>query len=151
AGPTSYATGAETARQLLASRHRPEGVFCVTDLIACGFIDVARHEFGLRVPEDICIIGFDDIEQSSWIGYQLTTFTQPLTDMADAMIDLLHPATHHASTDHSLADQPQIAHPLTAHPLTDHLLTDHLLTNQRQPQTLTFQAPPVWRKTVRPA
>jgi DNA-binding LacI/PurR family transcriptional regulator len=32
---------------------RPDGVFCVTDLIACGFIDAARHEFGLKIPQDI--------------------------------------------------------------------------------------------------
>ncbi|PYF83341.1 MULTISPECIES: substrate-binding domain-containing protein [Marinomonas] len=89
AGPTSYQTGVEAARRLLASRDRPDGVFCVTDLIACGFMDVARNEFGLRIPEDICIVGFDDIEQSSWLGYQLTTFAQPLTAMADAISELL--------------------------------------------------------------
>ncbi|MFM2485657.1 LacI family DNA-binding transcriptional regulator [Celerinatantimonas yamalensis] len=90
AGPTCYETGAAAARQLLAGRNRPDGVFCVTDLIACGFIDVARHEFGLRVPEDICVIGFDDIEQAGWVGYQLTTFAQPLNTMASAIIQLLN-------------------------------------------------------------
>ena len=45
--------------------------------------------FGLRIPEDICIIGFDDIEQSGWLGYQLTTFAQPLGAMADAISTLL--------------------------------------------------------------
>ncbi|CAG9295872.1 LacI family transcriptional regulator [Celerinatantimonas diazotrophica] len=89
-GPTSYQTGAIAARQLLAGRKRPDGVFCVTDLIACGFIDVARHEFGLRIPEDICVIGFDDIGQASWVGYQLTTFAQPLSEMAAAIIHLLN-------------------------------------------------------------
>jgi DNA-binding LacI/PurR family transcriptional regulator len=113
-GPTNYATGTKAARQLLAARHRPEGVFCVTDLIACGFIDVARHEFNLRIPQDLCIVGFDDIEQSRWLGYQLTTFSQPLTDMADAVIELL-----------SATEGPH------------------------QPKTRIFQAPPMWRKTVR--
>ncbi|MEC5343111.1 substrate-binding domain-containing protein [Brenneria populi] len=92
-GPTCYQTGAAAARQLLADNNRPDGVFCVTDLIACGFIDVARHEFGLRIPEDICIIGFDDIEQAGWVGYRLTTFAQPLAEMADAIIALLHPSS----------------------------------------------------------
>ncbi|MBB4952025.1 DNA-binding LacI/PurR family transcriptional regulator [Agrobacterium vitis] len=89
AGPTSYATGVEAARQLLAVRERPEGVFCVTDLIACGFMDAARVEFGLQIPQDVCVIGFDDIELASWLGYRLTTFAQPLTRMADAIADLL--------------------------------------------------------------
>ncbi|QTF07582.1 LacI family transcriptional regulator [Brenneria izadpanahii] len=91
-GTASYETGAAAARKLLADPDWPDGVFCVTDLIACGFIDVARHEFGLRIPEDICVIGFDDIEQAGWVGYQLTTFSQPLADMANAIIELLHPS-----------------------------------------------------------
>jgi DNA-binding LacI/PurR family transcriptional regulator len=89
AGPTSYQTGVDAARRLLASRDRPDGVFCVTDLIACGFMDVAKNEFGLRIPEDICIVGFDNIEQASWLGYKLTTFEQPLSAMADAISTLL--------------------------------------------------------------
>ncbi|SJL83043.1 LacI family DNA-binding transcriptional regulator [Vibrio palustris] len=88
---TSYNGGAAMARQLLAGRDRPDGVFCVTDLVACGFIDVARYEFGLTIARDICIVGFDDIEQAGWGGYQLTTFAQPLQDMARAINQLLLP------------------------------------------------------------
>lgn len=88
-GSTSYQTGVLAARKLLSQPLRPDGVFCVTDLIACGFIDAARHEFGLRIPQDLCVIGFDDIEQASWLGYQLTTFSQPLAEMAQAACELL--------------------------------------------------------------
>lgn len=88
-GSTSYQTGVLAARELLSRPARPDGVFCVTDLIACGFIDAARHEFGLRIPEDLCVIGFDDIEQAGWLGYQLTTFSQPLAEMAEATCELL--------------------------------------------------------------
>ncbi|MGL4224856.1 LacI family DNA-binding transcriptional regulator [Vibrio misgurnus] len=88
-GPTCYQTGIETARQILASRHRPDGVFCVTDLIACGFMDAARQEFKLSIPEDLCVIGFDNIEQAGWLSYQLTTFGQPLEEMTDAIIQRL--------------------------------------------------------------
>lgn len=88
-GPTCYQTGIDTARQILASRKRPDGVFCVTDLIACGFMDAARQEFQLKIPQDICVIGFDNIEQSSWLSYQLTTFGQPLEEMTDAIIERL--------------------------------------------------------------
>ncbi|MDW6092997.1 LacI family DNA-binding transcriptional regulator [Vibrio rhizosphaerae] len=88
-GPTSYQTGVETARQILPSRQRPDGVFCVTDLIACGFMDAARQEFKLNIPEDLCVIGFDNIEQAGWLSYQLTTFGQPLDEMTNAIIDRL--------------------------------------------------------------
>lgn len=88
-GPTSYQTGVETARQILASRTPPDGVFCVTDLIACGFMDAARQEFKLNIPEDISIIGFDNIEQAGWLSYQLTTFGQPIDDMINAIAERL--------------------------------------------------------------
>jgi len=89
AGPTGYAAGAESARQLLAGSGRPDGVFCVTDLLALGFLDAARIEFRLRVPEDLCVVGFDDISAAGWLGYDLTTFRQPISEMAGHIADLL--------------------------------------------------------------
>ncbi|MDC0611639.1 substrate-binding domain-containing protein [Vibrio sp.] len=64
-------------------------MFCVTDLIACGFMDAARQEFKLSIPDDLCVIGFDNIEQAGWLSYQLTTFGQPLDDMTDAIVNRL--------------------------------------------------------------
>lgn len=92
AGPTRYETGCKAARQLMTQDERPDGVFCVTDLIACGFIDTARHEFGLHIPNDLSVIGFDNIEQAGWLSYQLTTYEQPLQDMVDAILDRLEPS-----------------------------------------------------------
>jgi len=88
-GPTSYTSGFESARQIFGRSQAPDGVFCVTDLLALGFMDAARHEFGIRIPDDLCIVGFDDIEQASWQSYKLTTFAQPLTAMATHVVDLL--------------------------------------------------------------
>jgi DNA-binding LacI/PurR family transcriptional regulator len=95
-GPTAYASGAEAARQVLAKAERPDGVFCVTDLLACGFLDVARNEFGLTVPDELCVVGFDDIEQAGWSSYELTTFRQPVDQIADHVVGLIdhHPAVH---------------------------------------------------------
>lgn len=89
AGPTSYASGIEAARRLFGSSRSPDGAFCVTDLLALGFMDAARHEFGLTVPDDLCVVGFDDIEQASWESYRLTTFAQPVEQMADHVAALL--------------------------------------------------------------
>ncbi|MHA6298231.1 LacI family DNA-binding transcriptional regulator [Devosia sp. CAU 1758] len=92
AGPTGYGSGQEAARRMFGRSEAPEGVFCVTDLLALGFMDVARLEFGLDIPADLCVVGFDDIEQAGWASYQLTTFRQPLDPMADEVVDLLlHP------------------------------------------------------------
>lgn len=81
-GATNYESGKELARRLLTRADRPDAVFCVTDLIACGFMDAARHEFSLRIPEDLCVVGFDDIEQAGWSSYDLTTFAQPVNEIA---------------------------------------------------------------------
>lgn len=95
-GPTAYASGAEAARLVLSKADRPDGVFCVTDLLACGFLDAARHEFGLSVPDELCVVGFDDIEQAGWSSYQLTTFRQPIEQIAEHVINLID---HHVQVD----------------------------------------------------
>lgn len=89
AGPTSYASGQEAARRVFGRSNAPDGVFCVTDLLALGFLDAARAEFDISAPRDLCVIGFDDIEQASWTAYQLTTFAQPTEVMAREVVSLL--------------------------------------------------------------
>ena len=88
-GPTNYNSGVEAARRLFSRSNSPDGVFCVTDLLALGFMDAARHEFGLDVPRDLCVVGFDDIEQANWESYRLTTFLQPAAEMVDQIAALL--------------------------------------------------------------
>jgi DNA-binding LacI/PurR family transcriptional regulator len=63
-------------------------VFCVNDATAFGLIDAARHEFGLRVPEDVSVIGFDNVTQAGWLSYHLTTFDHPVDDIARHAVDL---------------------------------------------------------------
>ena len=52
-------------------------------------MDAARQEFGLRIPSDLCVVGFDDIEQAGWEAYRLTTFRQPVEQMGDHVANLL--------------------------------------------------------------
>lgn len=89
AGPTSYQTGLNLGTRLLAQGERPDGIFCTTDLIACGVMDAARTRLRLRVPADVSVIGFDDIEQAGWEAYGLTTFGQPIDDIARAALGAL--------------------------------------------------------------
>lgn len=88
-GQTSYDTGVALGEALLSRRERPDGVFCTTDLMACGVLDAARYRFALRVPEEFSIIGFDDIPQAGWDGYRITTFSQPVETIAEAAVDWL--------------------------------------------------------------
>ena len=52
-------------------------------------MDAARTRFRLSVPNDVSVIGFDDIEQAGWEAYALTTFRQPVEDIARAAVATL--------------------------------------------------------------
>jgi DNA-binding LacI/PurR family transcriptional regulator len=95
---TDYHGGVDAARQLLAEDKRPDAIFCANDLIAFGVIDMLRQA-GLSVPSDVCIIGFDDVPEASWLHYQLTTFRQDPARVAQAVIDLLEQRTSQPDAD----------------------------------------------------
>ncbi|AZV93665.1 LacI family DNA-binding transcriptional regulator [Pseudomonas sp. S 311-6] len=105
---STYTGGQEAAAQLLPGSGRL-AAFCVNDLMAFGLMDAARHRFGLRVPDDLAIIGFDDLPEAAWNAYQLTTFRQDPWRMADAVAATLDsieesglPATNSGSATISL-------------------------------------------------
>ncbi len=84
-GTTTYETGARAARETLADRG-VDGAFCVTDFLALGYLDAARAEMGRRVPQDLSVVGFDDIPQASWDSYRMTTLRQPVGTLIDAIM-----------------------------------------------------------------
>jgi DNA-binding LacI/PurR family transcriptional regulator len=86
---TGYDSGVNAGRLLLTGPDRPDAVFAVNDLMACGVMDVARLEFGLVVPDELSIIGFDDIPQAGWLSYALTTFSQPVDQIAQSVVSLI--------------------------------------------------------------
>lgn len=85
AGAFIQSGGYAATEQLLALDDVPSAIFCANDEMAFGAIDaVNRH--GLRVPDDISIIGFDDIPTSSAVFPALTTMRQPFAAMADRAV-----------------------------------------------------------------
>ena len=86
---TDYAGGLEAARELLCRPDRPEAVFCVNDQVAFGLMDFARSELGLSIPNDLAVIGFDDVPEAGWLSYRLTTFRQDPVLMARKAVDLI--------------------------------------------------------------
>ncbi|MCL3859519.1 LacI family DNA-binding transcriptional regulator [Actinotalea sp. K2] len=66
---------------LLSAPDRPTAIFAGSDFQALGVLRAAR-ELGLRVPEDLSVVGYDDLPVSEWIGPALTTVRQPLLEMA---------------------------------------------------------------------
>jgi DNA-binding LacI/PurR family transcriptional regulator len=87
-GPTDYSAGRQAALAMLAE-DAIDGAFCVTDLLALGFLDAARLDRGRRVPDDLSLIGFDDIPQAAWNAYELTTFRQPVRLLTDQVMQVI--------------------------------------------------------------
>lgn len=101
-GHTAYESGLTLAQRLLTLPDRPDGVFCATDLIACGFMDAARKQFSLAIPDQLCVAGFDNIEQAGWGSYELTTFAQPVEKIAERAVDWLSTPLQAALADPSV-------------------------------------------------
>ncbi|GLU48596.1 LacI family DNA-binding transcriptional regulator [Nocardiopsis ansamitocini] len=74
--------GRDHGRALLLMDDPPTAVFAGNDLQALGLYEAAR-ELGARVPEDLSVVGYDDLPVARWVGPPLTTVRQPLTEMAE--------------------------------------------------------------------
>lgn len=79
----------QSTLELFTRSPRPDAVFVANDHMALHTIDTLRQQLGLRVPEDVSVIGFDDVPQACWGAYQLTTVRQLALAMIDATVDLL--------------------------------------------------------------
>ena len=76
----THRAGMAAAIRLLELQAPPDAIFCANDVLALGAIDGART-LGLRVPEDLWVIGYDDVEMAAWPAFDLTTFRQPIDEM----------------------------------------------------------------------
>ncbi|MFD9876162.1 LacI family DNA-binding transcriptional regulator [[Kitasatospora] papulosa] len=87
-GEFNHEDGYTAALELLRLPEPPTAVFAGNDLQALGVYEAAR-ELGLRIPEDLSVVGFDDLPLTRWIGPPLTTVRQPLIEMAETAARLV--------------------------------------------------------------
>jgi len=83
---------AKTATRSLFSvkpGQRPDAVFVSSDHMAIAVMDTLRIELGLGVPQEVSVVGFDDVKQASWGAYQLSTVVQDADAMIEATVGLL--------------------------------------------------------------
>ena len=80
--------GVRKGRALLRRADRPTAIITGNDLQALGIYQAAR-EARLHIPEDLSVVGFDDLPVARWVGPPLTTIRQPLFEMAVAAADLV--------------------------------------------------------------
>jgi len=87
-GNYTYESGFKAAQELITRNKNIDCIFCGNDIIALGVMDAIRV-IGLKIPDDISVIGFDNIRMSEWPSYSLTTWEQPLEDMVDSTVELM--------------------------------------------------------------
>ena len=87
-GDYSYGSGEKGGKYFVSLPQPATAIICANDSMAIGAMKVIR-EMGLRIPEDISVIGFDDIEVSSRVFPTLTTNAAPIKEMADKSVEIL--------------------------------------------------------------
>lgn len=90
-GGYTFAGAAEAARALFRRREKPDALFVANDHMAFSVMDVLRGELKLRIPDDVSIVGYDDVPEAGWGGYSLTSVSQSSADMVAATVDILIP------------------------------------------------------------
>ncbi|MYN15809.1 substrate-binding domain-containing protein [Rugamonas sp. FT107W] len=89
-GEYDYDSGASGLKALIEKMGGvPDVILCGSDVMAIGCLDCARHELGIDVPGQLSVAGFDAVEPSNWLSYNLTTLRQPMPKMAAAAANLL--------------------------------------------------------------
>jgi DNA-binding LacI/PurR family transcriptional regulator len=88
-GHYQAAGGTAAAVRLLDRADRPDAIFCANDVMAAATVDVARSRFGLRVPGDLAVAGYDNSPIAGMAAYQLTSVEQNMKAMAETAVELL--------------------------------------------------------------
>jgi len=84
----SYDAGRKKSLELLHNNPSIDAIFCGDDILAIATLDSAR-ELGKKCPEELGILGFNDILMASWGAYNLTTVQQPIQQMVLAAVDII--------------------------------------------------------------
>lgn len=84
----TFEGGYDTATRLLTERPAPTALVCGSDAVAVGAIKAA-HELGAKVPADVSIAGYDDIELAAYVDPPLTTLRNPMRELGQSALDLL--------------------------------------------------------------
>lgn len=85
----TVADGYSATRAMLALPNRPEVIVCASDMTAIGALEAIR-EASLRVPEDIGVVGFDDVEAATQVFPKLSTIRQPKEQMGKLAAEILY-------------------------------------------------------------
>lgn len=85
----NYKEGYRAAHEMLSGPDRPEALFCYSDILAMAAVTVAG-ELGIRVPEELSVVGVDNNVYAEMVHPYITSFAQPFEEMGRRAMDLLH-------------------------------------------------------------
>ena len=80
---------AAAAYEMFRADIRPDAVFVANDHMAFAVLDVLRVKLGLNVPEDVSVVGYDDVQIAAWPSFDLTTIRQPSNEMVAETVTTL--------------------------------------------------------------
>lgn len=104
-GNFSHLSGLEAGKRLLNLRERPSAIFAASDMVAFGVMEAARTA-GLRLPQDLSIVGYDDTEAAALADPPLTSIRPPLQRLAEAAVQELIARIENSSEQHSCIELP---------------------------------------------
>ncbi|NOD88016.1 MULTISPECIES: LacI family DNA-binding transcriptional regulator [unclassified Ruegeria] len=85
----SYEGGYESLTEIMSSEVELDGLFCANDAMALGAIAAARQQFGMSIPSDLSVVGFDDIAIAQWPSFQLSTIRNDMDQTVSQILRLL--------------------------------------------------------------
>ena len=76
---------------------RADAIFCENDILALGVVDTLKYKLGIQIPEEIAVVGFDNISLSGNQAYSITTYEQPIDQMVEATIQQMNKWLEHSA------------------------------------------------------
>ena len=83
----TYEAGYELSKKLLYEKNMPSAIWCASDLMAMGVIDCLKNN-NIKIPEDVSVMGHDNLYFSHFRAYDLTTFNVPKREMGEAAVNI---------------------------------------------------------------
>ena len=114
AGLFSHDGAAAATRTLLGRARRPDAIFCANDVMAAACMDVVRGEAGLRVPDDVAVLGYDNSAIAQWPAYSMTSIDVNIAGIAELAVDAVVDAMNGQVSNKRILVAPRLVKRLSA-------------------------------------
>lgn len=98
----------DATRELFSAAQKPDAIFVGNDYMAFAVLETLKHELCIRVPDDVSVIGFDDVEMSAWKTFDLTTLRQPVNRMVAATVLMIVDMINNRETSNRIEIQSEL-------------------------------------------